>query len=118
LLTIWSLVAILGLVWNTTEQSKRRAEIQTAADSAAHSAATWMSRAVNAIDAQNMLISQDASTEIIWRTVSLTDTGITARLNQEIAQATQARQNIRANGGLAGLSAKMQQDLTVVAREY
>jgi len=69
LLTIWSLVAILGLVWNTTEQSKRRTEIQTAADSAAHSAATWMARTVNAVDAQNMLICQDASTESIWRAI-------------------------------------------------
>ena len=44
LLTIWCLVALLAMVWNTTEQAAHRQKVQTAADSAAHSAATWMGR--------------------------------------------------------------------------
>jgi len=97
LLMVWCLVALVGLVWNTTEESQRRAQVQTAADSAAHAAATWMSRAVNTINAQNMVISQDATTEIIWRAVPPTDTGspnaLLPRLNHEITRAEEMKKN-------------------------
>ncbi len=89
LLMIWCLVALMGMVWNTAEESTRRAQVQTAADSAAHASAIWMARAVNTIDAQNMVICQDASTEAIWRAVPPTDQGIKNRLNGEIARANQ-----------------------------
>ena len=70
LLTIWCLVAMLGMLWNLTEISVRRAQVQTAADSAAHTSALWVSRTLNEITAQNMLIVQDGSAEVIWRATS------------------------------------------------
>src|SRR4051812_7999411 len=67
LLTIWCFVALIAMLWNTTEYSVRRQQVQNAADAAAHSAGVWQSRTLNAITGQNMVISRDASAEAIWR---------------------------------------------------
>ncbi|HVX84533.1 MAG TPA: pilus assembly protein TadG-related protein [Phycisphaerae bacterium] len=88
LLTLWCLVAIVGMLWNTAEYSMRRQAVQSAADSAAHSAATWMTRDVNAEAAQNMIIAQDAAAEAVWRAVPPTDASIKRELTSELAQAT------------------------------
>ena len=76
LLTMFVLVGLLALVWNTADVGARRQIVQTAADSAAHSATTWTSRTLNAVTAQNMVIAQDASAETIWRAVPAADTGV------------------------------------------
>jgi hypothetical protein len=86
LLTVWCLVALLGLVWNTAEESARRQQMQNAADAAAHASATWVARAVNAVTAQNMVIAQDASTETIARAVPPTVTDVQGRIQREIDQ--------------------------------
>ncbi|MGN6367688.1 MAG: Tad domain-containing protein [Phycisphaerae bacterium] len=86
LLSIWCLVATLGMLWNLSEISVRRAQVQTAADSAAHTSALWMSRTLNQITAQNMLIVQDASAEVIWRATTPTQNNIDARLQWELAR--------------------------------
>ena len=69
LLTLWVLVATLGMLWNTAEYAMRRQHVQAAADSAAHAGATWMARTINAEAAQNMIIAQDGSAEVICRAV-------------------------------------------------
>jgi hypothetical protein len=92
LLTIWCLVALLGLLWNSMEEARRRSEIQTAADTAAHAAAISLARAGNAITAQNMVICQDASQESIWGAIIPTDTALSNRLDGEIALATRMKQ--------------------------
>ncbi len=114
LLTIWCLVALLAMIWNTTEEATHRQKVQTAADSAAQAAATWMGRSVNAIAAQNMVICQDASTETIWRAVTPTDRSILNRLNQEIALA----QQMKTNGGTGNLQRQIRTQLAQIASEY
>jgi hypothetical protein len=114
LLTIWCLVAILGLLWNTTEESYRRERIQTAADAAAHAASTWMSRTLNAVDAQNMTISQDASTEVIWRAVPTTDQALLARMNEEL----NLIQQMKATPTLLALMQRLETQLAGIATEY
>src|ERR1051325_4616216 len=69
ILFIMSLVALIGTIWNTTEQAKHRQRIQTAADASAHAAGTILSRALNTIAAENMSICNDASTETLWLAV-------------------------------------------------
>ena len=113
LLTIWCLVAILGLVWNTTEEAYRRERIQTAADAAAHAASTWVSRTLNTVDAQNMVISQDASTEVIWRAVPPTDQALMNHLNQELI----AAQQMKTQQGLQQLIRRLATQLQNVATE-
>ncbi len=113
LLTIWCLVAILALLWNTTEQSWRRQQIQTAADATAHQANTWMARAVNAIAAQNMIIGQDASTEAIWRAIPPTDVALNNRLNSEIQLANAMKKNPQ----LQNLGNRLTNDLNTIASE-
>ncbi len=88
LLTLWVLVATLGMLWNTAEYAMRRQHVQAAADSAAHAGATWMARTINAEAAQNMIIAQDASAEVIWRAVPPTDSRITTELAKEFAGVT------------------------------
>jgi len=114
LLTIWCLVAIVGLLWNTMEESYRRERIQTAADAAAHAAATWMSRTLNAVDAQNMVISQDASTEVIWRAVPAADLVLTAQMKRELNLA----QQMKATSTLQALVQRLQFQVAGVASEY
>ncbi len=89
LLTIMALVALLGLLWNTGETATRRQHVQTAADTTAHSASTWISRTLNAVTAQNMLICQDASAETIWRAVPPTSQWLRDELNRELAEVQQ-----------------------------
>jgi hypothetical protein len=91
LLTIFALVGILALVWNSADIGTRRENVQTAADSTAHSSAVWMSRTLNAVAAQNMVMSQDASAETIWRAVPAADTG-----------ADVAKPQIPGQGGIRG----------------
>ncbi len=93
ILILMCLVAALGMVWNTAEESVRREQIQTAADAAAYDSSTWVARTLNAVDAQNMVISQDASEETIWRAVPPTDQALRARLEQELVLAQQMKQN-------------------------
>ena len=114
LLTIWCLVALLAMVWNTTDEAMHRQKVQIAADSAAQAAATWMGRSVNAIASQNMVICQDASTETICCAIGPTDTAITNRLTQEIALA----QQMKTNGGTGNLQRQIQQQLARIASEY
>ncbi len=87
LLTIWCLVALIGMLWNTTEEATRRQHLQTAADSAAHSAALWSTRVTNAVAAQNMVIAQDAAAQTIWTAVPIADASIKKELNAELALA-------------------------------
>jgi len=103
LLTIWCLVATLAMLWNIAEISVRREQVQTAADAAAHTSALWMSRTLNEITAQNMLIVQDGSAEVIWRATgdnagnnfTGTQTSIDRRLNWELARLDAILQNQR-----------------------
>ena len=86
LLTIWCFVALIAMLWNVSELSVRRQQVQAAADSAAHTAALWMSRSTNEINVQNMLIAQDGSAEVIWRATVPTQAAIDARLLWELAR--------------------------------
>jgi hypothetical protein len=94
LLILFCLLGVLGLVWNTAELATRRQALQTAADTSAHAAATWVSRCTNLVAAQNMMICQDASAEIIWRAIIPTDQRVRQRLERE---ADDARRML--NGG-------------------
>ncbi len=113
-LTIWCLVALLGLVWNTIEESRQRTAVQTAADSAAHAAGVWMARTGNSINAQNMVICQDGSTESIWAAITPTDQALSSRFSNEIARATQMMQQ----QGLQNLQAQLQRQLAQIAADY
>lgn len=93
LLTIWCLVALLAMIWNTAEVATRRQRLQTAADAAAHAAATSMAQLLNATAAQNLVICQDGSTETIWRAIEPTRAAITTRLNQELVRLRAQRVN-------------------------
>lgn len=93
LLIIMVLVGLIGLAWNTAEVAARRGQMQSAADAAAQSAATWTSRAVNMMASQNMLICQDASEETIWRAIPPTDERVRNRLERELADAQRALSN-------------------------
>ncbi len=87
LLTIFALVGILALIWNTSDLGTRRQNMQSAADSTAHASAMAMSRTLNAVAAQNMIMSQDASAETIWRAVPAADTGANVAQPQVAGQA-------------------------------
>ncbi len=84
LLTIWALVAMIGMVWNAAEFATRKQHAQLAVDSSAHSAIEWSSRTTNLISASNMLIGENASAESILRAIPPTINGLTSRLNREI----------------------------------
>jgi hypothetical protein len=113
LLMIWCLVGIIGLVWNTIEESRQRAAVQTAADSAAHAAAAWMARTGNAINAQNMVICQDASAEAVWRGITPTNQALTARLDGEVALALQMKQQ----QGLVAQQRRIQAQIQQIAND-
>jgi len=83
LLMIWCLVALIAMIWNTAEQATRRQQLQTAADSMAHAGATIMARALNETAAQNMIICQDASAEVIYSAITPTKDAINARFVKE-----------------------------------
>src|SRR6476620_10881692 len=84
LLMIWCLVALIAMIWNTAEVVTRKQQLQTAADSMAHAGATIMARAVNETAAQNLVICQDASIEVIYNAITPTKTAIRARLDDEL----------------------------------
>jgi hypothetical protein len=113
LLTIWCLVAIIGMVWNTMEVAYRRQRIQTAADAAAYSTQNWVSRTMNAITAQNMVISQDASTETIWAAVPDTDKVLTKHLANELVIA----ERMRGSDGLTLMTKRLEIALQNIASE-
>jgi hypothetical protein len=114
ILTMWCFVALLAMVWNTAEQSFRREQIQTAADSAAHASAQWMTRTVNAIDAQNMIICQDASTEAVWRAAKGADAAITARLDGDIV----AAERMKTSTNFGTIRGRILRQRAAIADEY
>ncbi|MGA2499355.1 MAG: pilus assembly protein TadG-related protein [Tepidisphaeraceae bacterium] len=100
LLTLFALVAFIGLVWNTGEYATRKHNIQAAADAAAHSAQTWNSRTSNIVSATNQLIAENGSAEVILRATGATVEAIrlrlegeTARIQQQLDQIDQQRDN-------------------------
>jgi len=116
LMTIFALVALLALVWNTGEVGTRRQKLQTAADTSAHAAASWMSRSANVMAAQNMVICQDGSMEVIWRAITPTDQAVRNELQAEQA----AINSLLANGDAAYLALRTQmlQQLVNVDNQY
>jgi hypothetical protein len=83
LLTIWSIVALLGLLWNSAEADTRRTNMQTAADSAAQAAETWVARTNNVITATNMVMCQNGSAEALLNSLTPTENSVGSRLVQE-----------------------------------
>lgn len=83
LLTLMALVALVGLVYNASEYASRRRHVQAAADSAAHSAAMWISRTTNTIAGTNQLIVENASAEVILRSAQRTAHVILSRITSE-----------------------------------
>jgi hypothetical protein len=76
-------VGLIGLVWNAGEYGTRRHHMQMAADSAANATEVWRARTVNLITASNMVIGENASAEILFRTVLATYNGVSGRLKAE-----------------------------------
>lgn len=91
LLVLWALVALIGLVWNTGEYATRRRAVQTAADSAAHTANLWTGRTTNLTAATNMVMAQNGSAEVILRSVTPTAEAIQKRFDAERKRATQLK---------------------------
>ncbi len=87
LLTIWCLVALVAMAWNTGEYAMRRQHLQNAADSDAHAAATWMSRTTNQITMQNMVIAQNGATDVIARSLKPTHDILEKKITGELAAA-------------------------------
>ena len=63
-----------AMVWNTGHTTSAQTHVQVAADTSAYSAAVWMSRGVNSITGANMLITRNASADVIafgviWTTI-------------------------------------------------
>jgi hypothetical protein len=83
LFVIWALVLLIALIWNTQELSSRRLHVQNSADSAALALSKWMSRVTNQESATNMVIAQNASAEILLRSVQPTADSIAQRLTNE-----------------------------------
>jgi hypothetical protein len=86
LLMMWCLVALLAMIWNTAEEATRKQQLQTAADSFAQTGATIMARALNETAAQNMVICQDASTEVIYDAITPTKLAIRSRFDDELTR--------------------------------
>jgi len=94
LLTLLALVALIGLVYNAGEYPVRRRHVQAAADASAQGAALWMARTTNIIAATNMLIVENASAEVIWKSTRDTIAAISARLAGEIRRITRELERI------------------------
>ncbi len=90
LLTIWALIGLIGMVWNTSEYATRRQHVQNAVDTSAHSAVEWTSRTTNLLAASNVLMGENASAEIILRAIPPTISGLRSRLNREAQMIAQA----------------------------
>ncbi len=88
LLTVWCFVGLIALLWNTAEYSVQRQHVQNAVDAMSYSSSMWMVRTLNQITAQNMLISQDASADIIFRAAKDTEISIDTELQTELALIT------------------------------
>lgn len=88
LLIVFCLMSLIGLVWNTSEMATRHQALQTAADTSAHAAATWISRCTNLVAAQNMVICQNSSAEVMWRSIPPADAAVRTRLEREEADVT------------------------------
>lgn len=116
LIIVMLLVGLIGMVWNTGEVAAKRQQMQSAADAAAHSAATWTSRCINLMAAQNMLICQDASEQTIWQAIPPTDERVRRRLERETADAQRALDNNDAS--LANLRNRIIDQLRAVDDEY
>lgn len=86
LMTVLALAALMGLAWNTAENSIRRRHVQMAADATAHASAMWMSRGTNIISATNMLICQNSSAEVIWRAARDIGPIVKNRLDGEVVR--------------------------------
>ena len=83
LMTVWALVSVIGMVWNTGEYATRRRYVQNAADSAAHAGNLWVSRTTNLTASSNMVISENGSAEVILRAVPPTSQSIQGRFDSE-----------------------------------
>ena len=83
LMTILALVLLIAMVWNTAEATTRRAYVQNAADATAHASATWMTRTTNLVSATNMLLGENASSEVILRSVQPTIDDVAKTLTGE-----------------------------------
>ncbi len=94
LLTIFTLVGLIAMVWNTAEYSVRRRHVQAAVDAAAQSAAVWTSRTTNLVAASNQVIVENASAEVIWRATDGTVNAVGNRLVSERRQVEKALQAI------------------------
>ena len=89
LMTLFALVAFIGLVWNTGEYATRKHNIQMAADAAAHAAATWNGRTATVVSATNQLIAENGSAEVILRATGATVEAIRLRLEGEYGRIQQ-----------------------------
>jgi hypothetical protein len=114
LLTIWCLVALIGMIWNTAEYAVQRQTLQNSVDSSAYAASMWKARTFNQVTAQNMLIAQDASADIVFRAAQDTDVAIggtsptTGELNAELRYLTQVEAgNRQLRSRLPGLVANI-----------
>ncbi len=115
LLTVWCLVSLMAMVWNTGEVATKRQNLQTAVDSAAQSEATWLARITNLVTAQNMVICQDGSMEAIWRAVPPADQRVRAELENELAE---AQKLLSGDEGFQKLRDQMLKKLQAVDTEY
>src|ERR1700691_4813730 len=87
LMTVWALVGLLGLVWNSGEYATRKRQVQAAADSAAQAGDLWVSRTTNATASTTLLMSENGSAEVILRSVTPTAQAIQSRITSEQTQA-------------------------------
>lgn len=113
LFCLWGLILLLALIFNTTEVTNRRQQTQTAADAAAQSAALWMARTTNQAAATNMMICQNASAEVVWRSVAATSTDIRNRLNQELVAVGNIGPNDPARIALQNFPDQVDQDYQI-----
>ncbi|QOV88400.1 pilus assembly protein TadG-related protein [Humisphaera borealis] len=95
LMTIWALVLLIAMVWNTGELATRRRHVQAAADSAAHASNQWVSRTTNLTASSNLVMSQNASAEVMLRSVTPTRNDIQKRFDGERRRAIQLRDGDR-----------------------
>lgn len=95
LLTIWALALLIALVWNTGELATRRRHVQVAADSTAHATQVWVSRTTNLTTSSNLVMSQNASAEVILRSITPTRNDVQRRFDNERRRATQLRDGDR-----------------------
>lgn len=95
LLTIWALVVLLAMVWNSGEYATRRRHVQLAADSAAHAGNLWVARTTNLTASSNLVMSQNASAEVILRSIVPTRIAIQGRFVREGERARQLQRGSR-----------------------